>query len=96
MEFEWDETKNRANITKHGIDFNDAVRVFDGPIYTDDEPEYHYGEYRFHTLGLLDGLVVLMVVHTDREDRTRLISAREATPNERRRFEAAVFPSAYG
>ena len=96
MEFEWDEAKNRANIAKHGIDFHDAKRVFDGPIYTDEETEYHFGEYRFRTLGLLDGLVVLMVVHTDRDDLTRLISAREATPNERRKFEAAIFPSSYG
>jgi uncharacterized protein len=95
LEFEWDENKNRLNIAKHGIDFNDAKRVFDGPIYTDEEDEYHFGEYRFHTLGLLDGLVVLMVIHTDREDRVRLISAREATPYERRKFEATVFPSAY-
>ena len=95
MEFEWDEAKNRFNIAKHGIDFNDAKRVFDGPIYTDEETEYHHGEYRFHTLGLLDGLIVLMIVHTDREDRTRLIPAREATPNERRKFEAALFPPSY-
>jgi uncharacterized protein len=90
-----DEAKNRLNIAKHGIDFNDAKRVFNGPTFTDEETEYHHDEYRFHTLGLLDGLVVLMVVHTDRDDRVRLISAREATPNERRKFEAALFPSSY-
>jgi uncharacterized protein len=95
-EFEWDEAKNRANIAKHGIDFNDAVRAFDGPIQTEEDDDFWHGEVRERTSGLLDGLTIVVIVHTDRDGRTRLISARRASPNERRKFEAAIFPSAYG
>ena len=95
MEFEWDEAKNRSNIAKHGIDFNDAVRVFDGPFQTEEDDDFWHGEIRERTYGLLDGVTVAVIVHTDRDGRTRLISARRASHSERRKFEAAVFPSAY-
>jgi uncharacterized protein len=96
LEFEWDEAKNRANIAKHGIDFNDAVRAFDGPFQTEEDDDIWHGEIRERTTGVLDGLTIVVIVHTDRDGRTRLISARRASPNERRKFETAIFPSAYG
>jgi uncharacterized protein len=96
LEFEWDEAKNRANIAKHGIDFKDAVREFDGPFQTEEDDDIWHGEIRDRTTGVLDGLTIVVIVHTDRDGRTRLISARRASPNERRKFETAVFPSAYG
>jgi len=90
MSFDWDEKKYRANIKDHGIRFEDAQRIFDGPVLTVIDERYHYDEMREISLGLLDGVVVLMVVHTDRHDITRLISARKATPRERRRYEKAI------
>jgi uncharacterized protein len=96
MQFEWDEDKNRANVAKHGIDFNDAVRVFKGPFQTEEDEDNWHGEIRERTTGVLDGLTIVVIVHTDRDGRTRLISARRASPNERRKFETAIFPSAYG
>lgn len=95
MEFEWDENKNRANMAKHGIDFNDAIRAFDGPYLTEENDGPWQGEIRDRTFGLINGVVVVVIIHTDRDGKTRLISARRATPNERRKFEAAVYPSAY-
>ncbi len=95
MEFEWDENKNRTNIAKHGIDFRDAVRVFDSTYQTEEDDGPWQGEIRDRTLGLLDGIIVLVIIHTDRNGKTRLISARRATPHERRKFEAAVYPSSY-
>ena len=90
MSFDWNERKNRVNIRDHGIRFEDAQRIFDGPVLTEIDERYDYDEMREISLGLLDGVVVLMVVHTDRNDVTRLISARKATPQERRRYEKAI------
>lgn len=83
MEFDWDEDKNRRNIEKHGLSFEDAKRIFDG--FTVDIPDerFDYGEARAISLGLLDHVVVLTVVHTDRNGVCRLISARQASRKER-------------
>ncbi|MEM9273313.1 MAG: BrnT family toxin [Cyanobacteria bacterium P01_F01_bin.143] len=83
MEFEWDETKRLANLRKHGIDFTDVPTVFDGNVLTIEDDRYSYGEQRFVTFGLLQGRVIA-VVHTEREDRIRIISARKATKYEQR------------
>ena len=81
MQFEWDERKRLTNIRKHAVDFRDAVTIFDGDIVTVEDDRFDYGEQRFITLGLLKGRVVA-VVHTEREDVIRLISARKATKYE--------------
>ncbi len=83
MEFEWDETKRLANLHKHGIDFIDVSVVFDGDIVTVEDDRFSYGEQRFVTFGLLQGIVVA-IVHTEREKVTRIISARKATKYEQR------------
>lgn len=83
MEFEWDEAKAFANIDKHGIDFIDAASVFNGETVTVEDNRYNYGERRFVTFGLLKGLVIA-VVHTERDDLVRIISARKATKYEQR------------
>ena len=81
MEFEWDEAKRLANLDKHGIDFIDVPAVFDGDIITVEDSRYSYGEQRFVTFGVLQGRVVA-VVHTDRGESVRIVSARKATKNE--------------
>ncbi len=83
MEFEWDEAKRLTNLRKHGIDFIDIPAVFDGDTVTVEDDRYSYAEQRFVTFGLLQGRVVA-VVHTDRGDLTRIISARKATKYEQR------------
>jgi uncharacterized protein len=85
MEYEWDEAKCLANLRKHGIDFIDVPVVFDGDTLTVEDNRYSYGEQRFVTFGLLQGRVVA-VVHTEREDCTRIISARKATKYEQRTY----------
>jgi uncharacterized DUF497 family protein len=80
--FEWDEQKNQSNISKHGIDFRDAVRVFDGPVFDRVDTSMVYSETRVNSLGVLDGQIVLNVTNTDRNGQTRLISARAATSRE--------------
>ncbi|MFB2918305.1 MULTISPECIES: BrnT family toxin [Aerosakkonema] len=85
MEFEWDEAKRLANLRKHGVDFVDVPAVFDGDIVTVEDDRFNYGEQRFITLGLLQGQVVA-IVHTERDDITRIISARKATRYEQRTY----------
>lgn len=90
MEFEWDEDKNRQNIGKHGLRFEDAIRIFDG--FTVDLPDdrFDYGEPREISIGRIAGLAVVVVVHTDRDGKIRVISARLAGKIERRLYEKAI------
>jgi uncharacterized DUF497 family protein len=85
VKFEWDEAKCLANVAKHGFDFVDAVLVFEGDIVTIEDDRFEYEEQRFVTLGLLNGRGVV-IVHTEREDVTRIISVRKATKNEERSY----------
>lgn len=88
--FEWDEEKNRSNIRKHGIDFLDARRIFDGFVLTRMDDRFDYGEPREVSIGMIGRVVALAVVHTDRAGRSRIISARKASRGERTRYEEAV------
>lgn len=88
--FEWDENKNQANITKHGIGFQRARRIFDGPTLDRVDERYDYGEERIISLGKIEEILILVVVHTDRRGVTRIISARPAKRAERKRYEEAV------
>ena len=81
MRFDWDEPKRLQNLRDHGIDFVDAKLVFAGPTFTFEDDRFAYGERRFVTLGLLEGIPV-SIVHTESEDEIRVISFRKATPNE--------------
>lgn len=85
MEFEWDEAKRLVNLHKHGIDFVDVPSVFDGDTVTVEDDRYSYGEQRFVTFGLLQGRVIA-VVHTNRDQLTRIISATKATKYEQRTY----------
>jgi hypothetical protein len=84
MDFEWDEEKDRPNRKKHGIGFDEARHIFDGPILTRIDDREDYGELREISLGLLSPDAPLMVVHTARGEKTRLISARRANRRERK------------
>ncbi len=85
--FEWDEAKNRENIAKHGVSFERASRIFEGPVLTAVDDRFEYGEPREISIGLVDGIAYLTVAHTDRDGVTRIISARPATRNERKRYD---------
>ena len=91
MQLEWDEKKNRANITKHGISFERAKGIFEGEILTVIDERYDYGELREISIGMVEGVLILTVVHTDTEDgKIRLISARKANKQERKRYEKTL------
>ncbi|MBM4301509.1 MAG: BrnT family toxin [Deltaproteobacteria bacterium] len=99
MELAWDEVKRRANYAKHGLDFRDAEKVFQGITLTAEDNRQDYGEKRLISLGLLEDMVVV-VVHTARREKIRIISMRKANPGERKAYEEKIFfgleaPQAY-
>lgn len=85
MRFSWSEAKRQSNLSDHGLDFVDAPRVFEGWTYTFEDDRFDYGEERFVTLGLLDGVVV-SIVHTESPRLIRVISFRKATKHEQAIF----------
>ena len=95
MEFEWDDEKERINMKKHGISFLDAEDIFDDINRMERyDLEHSNQEDRWQTLGLVDD--VLFVVYTEREDVTRIISARVAEPFERRIYYGTSETYPYG
>jgi uncharacterized DUF497 family protein len=89
VSFEWDEEKERANLLKHGVGFDEAAEVFSDPFVIIHDDRTVEGEERLHAIGYV--CRVLLVVHTIREEPPdaviRIISARKATPAERKLYE---------
>ncbi|MBK1721088.1 BrnT family toxin [Thiocystis violacea] len=81
----YDEAKRQINLAKHGFDFVGAEAVFAGFTITREDGRDAYGELRLQTIGLWNGVVVL-VVHTPRNDCDHLISIRKADTHERRLY----------
>lgn len=84
--FEWDEQKNELNRAKHGIDFNDAIEIFYGPVVV--RQSTRNSEERWVAIGPL-GDRLIAVIFTQRTDVTRIISARRARKNEERAYRNA-------
>jgi uncharacterized DUF497 family protein len=85
IEFEWDPDKAAKNIKKHQVSFNEAATVFGDPLsMTFFDPDHSVDEDRYITVGLSRLGNLLIVAHTDRGDRIRIISARKATRQERK------------
>jgi hypothetical protein len=88
VEFEWDEKKARSNLRDHGVSFDEAQTVFsDDFSITIPDPDHSFEEERFIIIGASNSRRLLVVVFTERDDRIRLISAREVEPHERRDYE---------
>jgi uncharacterized protein len=88
MQFEWDRAKAEQNIKKHRVSFDEAVTVFYDPLAaTFDVLDHPVGERRFITVGHSSRERLLVVVHMERGDNLRIISARLATASERKRHE---------
>ncbi len=94
MHFEWDESKNRRNQTKHRVSFETASLVFSDPRHISIQDRHVEGEERWQTLGLVGGAVILLVAHTiseqDGEEIIRIISARKASKHEKKIYEQGV------
>lgn len=88
MDFEWDPSKAAENLKKHGVSFDEAATVFgDRLALTFDDPDHSGSEPRLITFGLSLQQRLLMVAHTPREPRIRIISARLMTRRERKIYE---------
>jgi uncharacterized DUF497 family protein len=91
IRFEWDAHKSRANMRKHGIEFDEAATVFKDPIsITSYDPNHSEEEQRFITVGMSTAGHLLLIAHTDRGDRIRIIGARELTRRERQAYEEEI------
>lgn len=88
MRFEWNLKKATANLRKHDVSFEEASTVFEDDLsLTGEDPDHSVGENRLVTFGLSNKGRLLVVSHTDRQDRIRIISARPATRSERKLYE---------
>lgn len=88
MEFEWNPDKAVINLRKHNISFQEATTVFNDSLsVTFPDPEHSIGENRYVMIGMSGSGNCLVVSHTDRENRVRIISARKATRQERMFYE---------
>src|SRR6202022_2725144 len=89
MEFEWHADKRQANIARHGIDFEDAIALWEGPVVEVPSFQAHHGEARVLATGLCAGRVIT-VVFTWRGSKRRIISARVASKDERKHYHQAT------
>ncbi|MEQ1764535.1 MAG: BrnT family toxin [Pyrinomonadaceae bacterium] len=90
MQFEWDEDKNRENIRKHGLDFADAVELFEGPMWIRPDLRFDYGESRFIGIGAIGNRIILVAFTEVDHDTIRIISLRRAKKNERSKLEKRI------
>ena len=87
MKFQWDPNKAADNITKHGVSFDEATTVFGDPLAaTISDPEHSAEEARFVTMGQTASERLVVVVHTERGEEVRIISARQATAGEKKKY----------
>jgi hypothetical protein len=88
MDFEWDSQKAKTNEMKHNVSFHEAATVFGDPLaVTFQDPDHSVNESRFITFGLSRFNQLLVVSHTDRSGKIRIISARRMTKKERKIYE---------
>ena len=91
LNFQWDENKARTNLAKHGVGFEEAATVFGDPLsLTIPDPAHSQNEDRFVILGTSHNGKLLVVVHTERGESIRFISARRASRQERKKYEEST------
>ena len=91
MQFEWNTEKAEANLKKHQVSFEEAKTVFDDPLFIIfADPDHSFEENRFIIMGESNQNRLLVVSYTERPSKTRLISAREATSPERKKYEEDI------
>jgi uncharacterized protein len=86
MRFTWDPAKNAANVRRHGVAFQDAVRIFDGPTVERTDDRYDYGEIRIYAIGLVNGIEITVIYADGDPDERHNIAAWSSEPHERRYF----------
>jgi uncharacterized protein len=91
VKFDWDPEKARRNLARHQIAFDLARSVWDDPLHITVPDRFEDGEQRWHAIGMVGPVAILLVVHTypdiGDEETIRIIGARKATSHERKRYE---------
>jgi uncharacterized DUF497 family protein len=90
MQFEWDDNKNKLNIRKHGIDFNDVLGMFNHDMLSYLDLRSEYGEDRWISIGWLNNVLGIVVYVERYENTIRIISARKATNSEVKKYEKYI------
>ena len=87
MEYSWDQRKNRRNIAHHGVAFEDAIRIFEGPTLEQVDARFDYGEVRIYAIGVVNAIEIT-VIYTDvsSPNERRIISAWKAERHEREAY----------
>ena len=83
MKFVWDQRKNRANLARHLIAFEDAIRIFDGPTLERVDDRFDYGEMRVYAIGVVNGLEITVIYTDVSQTERRIISAWRAERHEK-------------
>jgi len=92
LTFEWDEVKAKANFKKHKVSFEEGKTIFNDPfLFTFPDSEHSENEKRYINIGISATGRVLILTHTERQDKIRIISCRKATTRERRFYEEGRF-----
>jgi uncharacterized DUF497 family protein len=86
MSYTWDPKKNRRNLTLHGVAFEDAVRIFDGPTLEKVDDRYEYTEVRVYAIGIVNGIAITVIYTDVSSTERRIISAWRAERHEREAY----------
>ena len=86
MSYTWDPTENRRNIARHGVAFEDAVRIFEGPTLERVDDRYEYGEVRVYAIGIVNGVEITVIYTEVSRTERRIISAWRAERDEREAY----------
>ena len=90
MRYTWNETKNRRNLKVHGVEFEDAARIFEGPTLERVDDRYDYGEERMYAIGVVNGMEITVIYADLDAGERRIISAWRSEPHERRAYWKSV------
>jgi hypothetical protein len=90
MRFVWSAAKNRRNRLKHGITFEDAVRIFEGPTLEQLDERFDYGELRIHAIGVVNAIEITVIYVEVSEQERRIISAWRSERHEREAYWKAI------
>ena len=90
MRYTWNETKNRRNLRVHGVEFEDAVRIFEGPTLERVDDRYDYGEERMYAIGVVNGMEITVIYADLDAGERRIISAWRSEPHERHAYWKSV------
>jgi len=86
VSYTWDPVKNRRNIARHGIAFEDAVKIFEGPTLERVDDRFEYGEVRVYAIGIVNEIEITVIYTDVSQTERRIISARRAERHEREAF----------